>query len=551
MRQFVGGLHFAHAPAGQDVPVHGIRDVGLVAERGGEGDGRVRLSAHERDGGNRPGVQFFAERAPQGVDGRNRQERHFGGGFHKLETVVCASFSNLAPKGLQRPRRVLGRFAEDGFRGRPPVLRDGVERKAEAVGMGMDPDKDFAHGHLRVQGTLEGRVEIAVEGHPFPQAFRVLAAKAHPFGDIRPEAADAAVRQDEGESVAVVEDRSGGGEGVEQEAVRQEAPDRADLLSQGRCGVRRGPGPFLPVEEEGGIAPVEGLAEVRGEAADDLAERGSPPVGMPPAEFVQGQAVGADDVPDVGQALEPAFDLEGLDTGLRQVFQALQEAVIFQRKQSFSPFQNPSGGIFQVIERAAGLDTFAPVRAPAGKVFREVALSAVTDAKGPMDEEFQFCTDGGTNFMHLLEGELAFQHQPAIAEAFGAAGVFDAADGALGGAVENRPFRGEPSHGGVLDDECVRPCVRELLQQAGGFLQFFLPYQGVESDVDTDTEAVGILTQRPDVLDAVPRAVPGSEGRAGDIHGIGTAVDGCDADGKIPCGSEQFERHYFFRTASC
>ena len=59
---------------------------------------------------------------------------------------------------------------------------------------------------------------------------------------------------------------------------------------------------------------------------------------------------------------------------------------------------------------------------------------------------------------------------------------------------------------------------------------------------------MGMVTEAPDVLDAVAGGLPRSEVGASYIYGIGTAVDGRDADFKISCRSKQFETpHYYLR----
>ena len=61
-----------------------------------------------------------------------------------------------------------------------------------------------------------------------------------------------------------------------------------------------------------------------------------------------------------------------------------------------------------------------------------------------------------------------------------------------------------------------------------------------------------VSAQAGDILHAVPGILPGSELLAGHIHGIGTAVDGCDADVGISRRCEKFEYfHYFFSASSC
>ncbi len=50
-----------------------------------------------------------------------------------------------------------------------------------------------------------------------------------------------------------------------------------------------------------------------------------------------------------------------------------------------------------------------------------------------------------------------------------------------------------------------------------------------------------IVAETADVLHRIPGRLPRPEGRAGDIDGIGTAVDGCHADFCRTGGREKLE----------
>ena len=158
-----------------------------------------------------------------------------------------------------------------------------------------------------------------------------------------------------------------------------------------------------------------------------------------------------------------------------------------------------------------------------------------------MDEAFQFGIDGLPDGTDLRQGQFPFQHEPAIAEALGETRLLRRADSALGGGVEDHPLRSEPRHGRVLDDQRVHAGVLQFLQQPPGLRDLLLVHQRVESHIDAGAEPVRIAAQPADVRYGVPRRLPRPEGRAGDIHGIGPAVDGRDADVRRPGGSEEFE----------
>ena len=52
---------------------------------------------------------------------------------------------------------------------------------------------------------------------------------------------------------------------------------------------------------------------------------------------------------------------------------------------------------------------------------------------------------------------------------------------------------------------------------------------------------MGVATEAGDVFDRIAGRRPGTEGWPGDINGIGTAVDRCDADIRISRRCEQLE----------
>ena len=107
--------------------------------------------------------------------------------------------------------------------------------------------------------------------------------------------------------------------------------------------------------------------------------------------------------------------------------------------------------------------------------------------------------------------------------------------------MEDHPFRSEPRDGRILHDQRIHAGVLQFLQQPPGLRNLLLVHQRIESHVDAGAEPVRIVAQPADVPDGVPRRLPRAEGRAGDIHGIGPAVDGRDADVRRPGGSEEFE----------
>ena len=159
-----------------------------------------------------------------------------------------------------------------------------------------------------------------------------------------------------------------------------------------------------------------------------------------------------------------------------------------------------------------------------------------------MDEAFQFGIDSSPDGTDLFQGKLPLQHEPSIAQAFGETCLLRGTDGALGGGMENHPFRSEPGDGGILYNQRIHTGFLQFLQQPPGLRNLLLIHQRIESHVDTDAEAMRIIAQPADIRHRIPCRLPRAEGRTGDIDGIGPAVNGRDADIRRPGGREEFQR---------
>ena len=61
---------------------------------------------------------------------------------------------------------------------------------------------------------------------------------------------------------------------------------------------------------------------------------------------------------------------------------------------------------------------------------------------------------------------------------------------------------------------------------------------------------MGVGAEFCDVLETVARRLAGAEIGPRDIYGIGTAVNGCDADFLVSGGSQQLESLHYFRASS-
>ena len=219
----------------------------------------------------------------------------------------------------------------------------------------------------------------------------------------------------------------------------------------------------------------------------------------------------------------------------------MDEIEVLQGKQGLVPREHPAGGVFQVVERPAGLDTGPAVCAPARQMLRQVALTAVAHAEGAMDKAFQFGVDSFPDGADLRQGQFPVQHEPAVAEALGETRFLRRADGALGGGMEDHPFRSEPRYGRILHDQRVHAGRLQFLQQLPGLRNLLLVNQGIEGHIDPDAEPMRVIAQPADIRHGIAGRLPRPEGRAGDVHGIGPAVDSRDADVRRPGGGEEFE----------
>ena len=158
-----------------------------------------------------------------------------------------------------------------------------------------------------------------------------------------------------------------------------------------------------------------------------------------------------------------------------------------------------------------------------------------------MDEDLQFGVHGLPDGADLVQGQCPLQHEPAVTEALGEPGFLRRPDGALGGSVEDHPFRSEPRHGRILHDQGVHTGLLQFLQQPPCLGDFLLIDQRIERHVDACAEPVRMIAKPADVLHRIAGRLPRPEGGPGDIDGIGPAVDGCDADVRRPGGSQEFQ----------
>ena len=111
----------------------------------------------------------------------------------------------------------------------------------------------------------------------------------------------------------------------------------------------------------------------------------------------------------------------------------------------------------------------------------------------------------------------------------------------MGGGVQGNGNVFESEDAFIPYDECV--CARLLAEQhlSVEFLQLIVANLDVVGYEDAGSELVGVATEFRDVFETVAGCLAGPEIRAGDIYGIGTAVNGRDADFQISCGRQKLQ----------
>ena len=414
--------------------------------------------------------------------------------------------------------------------------------------------RDFAAAGLRLQRLLESRVDIAVEGGSLAQVRHVLAADLQALADVSPETGHP-VGRGKGETVAVAELQVPP-EGLDAESHRSarlaaDALHRPDGLAHRLGRIHRRPFAAPPVQEKFRITPVEGLVRIGHESPGDLpVRRAAVALGVFRHQGVQGQGIVPHHVLHVGGVLEPPFDLEGRDPGIGEFLQPGLQIIVPQGQDRFVAEQHAAVSVHEVIQRAARLDALAAVGAPAVEVLRQAALAAVARAERPVHEELHLAAHGGADLPDLFQRELPLQDDAFAAQRLEQPGPLHVADGALGGGVQGDGDVGPGGDPGFPDDERVRARLLGEEHLRVGLLLLPVPPQGIVSNEDTHTEAVRVGTKFRDVVEAVARRLARPEIRACDIYGIGTAVDGCDADFLVPGGSQQLKTLHYLSASS-
>ena len=110
--------------------------------------------------------------------------------------------------------------------------------------------------------------------------------------------------------------------------------------------------------------------------------------------------------------------------------------------------------------------------------------------------------------------------------------------------MERDSASGQFQQGEILDNDGVGSGLFNTEHHFMDVFQLAVEDDGVESYEDPRPVSVGVGTQCPDIFNAVSGGLSGSECRPGNIYGIGTAVDGRDADIHIPCRSKKFQEFH-------
>ena len=97
------------------------------------------------------------------------------------------------------------------------------------------------------------------------------------------------------------------------------------------CRLHGRPSAPLPVQVQLCVAPVEGLVRIGCESSFNHAERGPPERFRTfPDQGVEHRGTIPGDIPDIGNVLQAAFDLEGADSCPGKVAKPFREVVVLE-----------------------------------------------------------------------------------------------------------------------------------------------------------------------------------------------------------------------------
>jgi hypothetical protein len=200
-----------------------------------------------------------------------------------------------------------------------------------------------------------------------------------------------------------------------------------------------------------------------------------------------------------------------------------------------------AAAVGHVVGQAAGLRAVAAVGAAAGVGMADEALAAVGHAQRAVDEKLDGAVGVDRDVADLFQVQFARQHDLAEAHVLQELGFFDRADVGLGGGVQLDRGQVELQQAHVLHDQRVHPGVVQLPDLLAGAFQLVVAQDGVERGEHLGVVAVGVLCQAGNVLHRIAGVGARPERRPTDVDGIGTVVDGLDADVGGLGGCEQFK----------
>ncbi len=290
-----------------------------------------------------------------------------------------------------------------------------------------------------------------------------------------------------------------------------------------------------------GEAAAEAFVELGLEAEADGAGGGADVLGAAGEEGVELPAVGGGDVLDVADVLEAAFYLEGGDAGVEQFFEGVDEVEVFEGEEVFVAGDGLAVGIDEAEGEAAELGALAAVGAAAEAGLAGVALSAVADAEGAVDEDFEGDVGAGVvDGADVVQAEFAGEDDLPEAGAGQEADFLGGAVVHLGAGVQGDGRQVQAGDAKVLHDEGVDADAIEGVDELLGFGEFGIAQQGVEGDVDAHVVEVGVADEAGDVVEAVGGGGAGSVLGGADVDGVGSVAHGFEAALQIAGGGEEF-----------
>ena len=324
--------------------------------------------------------------------------------------------------------------------------------------------------------------------------------------------------------------------GVDGEVVVTYKRHTSHLLSDGLGGVERADIVLPSMQEIVGKPSVERFCGVGGEGKPNVAFAGADVFRTAGKDGVEPLTVVGGDVLDVRDVFETALNLERADAGVEHLLEMVAAVHVAQREQVTIADERVAVGILKGEGQAAELGTLAAVGRAAEAVLRGVALAAVADAEGTVDKSLEWHVGhGGMDVGHLLKAQFAGQHRLAEAQLLQQLNLLRRTVVHLCGGMEGNRGEVHAEQGGVLHDEGIDAEAVEVPDEPFDGGELVIIEDGVDGDVDTDVERMGIFHQLADVVERIACRGTGTEARSTDIDGISTMVNSSDTADQVPC----------------